>query len=69
MHAVSIFYRLMQNNNENTLRMDVICTDLNTGYFQMESEVLFLTCNIKILEITVSGTLVSSIEFISTLVI
>lgn len=49
--------------------MDVICTDLNAGYFQMGTEVLFLTCNIKILEITVSGALVLSIEFISSLVI
>lgn len=59
----------MQNHNKNTFRMDVICTDLNTGYFQMGTEVLFLTCNIKILEITVSGALVLSIEFISSLVI
>lgn len=63
MHAVSIFYGLMENHNENTLRMDVICTDLNTVYFQMGTEVLFLTCNIKILEITVSGTSVLSVEF------
>lgn len=35
----------------------------------MGTEVLFLTCNIKILEITVSGALVLSIEFISSLVI
>lgn len=69
MHGVSIFYRLMQNHNKNTFRMDVICTDLNAGYFQMGTEVLFLTCNIKILEITVSGALVLSIEFISSLVI
>lgn len=59
----------MQNHNKNTFRMDVICTDLNAGYFQMGTEVLFLTCNIKILEITVSGALVLSIEFISSLVI
>lgn len=46
----------MQNHNENTLRMDVIHTDLNTAYAQMGSEVLFLLCDIKILEITISGT-------------
>lgn len=49
--------------------MDVIYTDLNTAYFQIGSEVLSLTCNIKILEITVSGTSVLSIEFISPLVV
>lgn len=59
----------MQNHNENTLRKDVIHTDLNTVCVQMGSEVLFLTCNIKILEITISGTSVLSIEFISILVI
>lgn len=69
MHAVSVGDRLMQNHNENTLRMDVIHSDLNTAYVQMGNEVLFLTCNIKVLEITISGPSVLSIEFVSALVI
>lgn len=36
--------------------MNVIHTDLKAAYIQMGSEVLFLTCHIKILEITISGT-------------
>lgn len=56
MRAFSVCDRLMRNHNENTLRMDVIHTDLNTAYAQMGSEVLFLLCDIKILEITISGT-------------
>lgn len=49
--------------------MDVIHTGLNTAYVQMGIEALFLTCDIKIIEITISETSVLSIEFISTLVI
>lgn len=55
MHAVSVCDSCMQNRNENTLGMDNNHTDLDTPYIQMGSEVLFLTCTIKIFEITISG--------------
>lgn len=59
----------MENHNENSMRMDAIHTDLNTAYIQVGSEVLFLTADIKMLEITIPGTSFLPIEFISTFVI